>query len=527
MAGTVAGLAVGAAVGVTGGYLGKGSTTSQPWLPSKWDYTADVVVVGFGGAGASTAITASDAGSKVIILEKAPQGQEGGNTRVSGNLWFNPSPASEAIVYLNAMTDGYTIPQDIVSVWADEMGQNADWIKSLGGNPTLASPQSSFCSPEYPDLPGADCSATYFNGPGGWGGSRLWNLLESNVTQRNIQVLYGTPATDLIQNTDTKEILGVKALTGVSATPGTGLGYSGGTEVNVEASKAVVLTCGGFENNQQMIRDYLSRTQMAPDGTPYNTGDGISMGQAVGASLWHMDSQSGMGLGFRHPDSGVNLFVTPGGNAWIYVDGTGSRFVNESATSHHGYEYLNGVWVPMPTPVPAYTIMDSTSMPIDLGSMLGGMSWAVGVLKVSWSTGSVNELAKGWLSKGDTVSDLATAINVDPTALTTTVNDYNKYVAAGTDPDFGRPMSGMKQLVTAPFYALPQSPTILNTQGGPARNKDAQVLDTKGNAIPRLYSSGECGSLYAYRYNGGGNNGESMAFGRIAGRNAAAESPWT
>ena len=56
----------------------------QPWLPPKWDTEADVVVVGFGGAGAATAITAHGLGAKVLMLEKAPEGEEGGNTRVAG-----------------------------------------------------------------------------------------------------------------------------------------------------------------------------------------------------------------------------------------------------------------------------------------------------------------------------------------------------------------------------------------------------------------------------------------------------------
>jgi succinate dehydrogenase/fumarate reductase flavoprotein subunit len=61
-------------------------------LPDKWDFEADVVVVGYGGAGAVAAITAHDAGAKILILEKAPLGQEGGNTRVAGQGWLEPVP---------------------------------------------------------------------------------------------------------------------------------------------------------------------------------------------------------------------------------------------------------------------------------------------------------------------------------------------------------------------------------------------------------------------------------------------------
>ena len=84
----------------------------------------------------------------------------------------------------------------------------------------------------------------------------------------------------------------------------------------------------------------------------------------------------------------------------------------------------------------------------------------------------------------------------------------------------------LNPLVTAPFYAVALSPTMLNTQGGPRRNIKAQIIRPDGSPIPRLYSSGELGSIYSYLYQGTGNIGECFAFGRIAARNAVADSPW-
>ena len=83
--GTVGGLAIGAAAGVAAGSLGLPKTiTSQPWIPAKWDQTADVVVLGFGFAGQSAAITAHDAGADVLVLEKESEALSGGNSRVCG-----------------------------------------------------------------------------------------------------------------------------------------------------------------------------------------------------------------------------------------------------------------------------------------------------------------------------------------------------------------------------------------------------------------------------------------------------------
>jgi predicted oxidoreductase len=84
----------------------------------------------------------------------------------------------------------------------------------------------------------------------------------------------------------------------------------------------------------------------------------------------------------------------------------------------------------------------------------------------------------------------------------------------------------LKPLAEGPFFALELSPSMLNTQGGPRRNGKGQVMRPDGSPLPRLYSAGELGSIYSFLYQGTGNIGECLAFGRISGRNAAAEQPW-
>lgn len=109
--------------------------------------------------------------------------------------------------------------------------------------------------------------------------------------------------------------------------------------------------------------------------------------------------------------------------------------------------------------------------------------------------------------------------------LEATVTRYNTFVAQGEDADFGRNPAWIAAIETPPFYAMELTPCFVNTQGGPRRNEDAQVIGLDGRPIPRLYSAGELGSIYAYNYNAGGNVGECFAFGRVAGRNAAREKP--
>ncbi len=103
---------------------------------------------------------------------------------------------------------------------------------------------------------------------------------------------------------------------------------------------------------------------------------------------------------------------------------------------------------------------------------------------------------------------------------------YSLRVAAGSDP-LGRIPSSMTPIETPPYYAAQVWPIITNTQGGPAHNGKQQILDVYLKPIPRLYAAGELGSFFSHLYQGGGNLGECISSGRIAGGNAVQETPWS
>jgi hypothetical protein len=126
-------------------------------------------------------------------------------------------------------------------VWAEEMGQNNAWVESIGGDPQEHQHQPAGI--EFPDLPGSDCVHKFHHGPV-VGYSNTWDMLARAVRTRDIEILYETPGKELIQHGVTKEILGVRAA-------------RGGKPYYIAGHRAVVLTCGGFENNQELIRNYL------------------------------------------------------------------------------------------------------------------------------------------------------------------------------------------------------------------------------------------------------------------------------
>lgn len=493
-------------------------------VPERWDEEADVVVVGYGGAGAATAITAHDKGADVLILEKAPKGEEGGNTRVSGNCWLTPDKESAAI-YLRAMCGEYTIPEEMVQVWSDEMSKNNDWVKSLGGEPVdinkIKDPNTIH---EFPDLPRAECVHVYHLGPT-IGNEGLWQLLAHCVEKRGIRIFFETPGKRLIQNTTTKEILGI-------------LADKCGRDLAIKARKATVLTCGGFENNREMIRNYLRDLPNAyPKGTPHNTGDGIKMALDIGADFWHMQNIAGPQYSFKLPGRDVTMYPRQfPGNSYIYVAGTGERFVREQGfmvqtpkglvyTVKHGKTLRYGQWTTLPTPNIIYCIFDEKLR--RKGPLYGHNPYKLGWVEVlnlyTWSADNSKEIKKGWIKKAHTIGELGKTLGIDPVKLQDTIDKYNHFVERGRDTDFNRDPETLEPINSAPYYGMRLVPNFVNTQGGPRRNEKAQILKPFGELIPRLYSAGELGSIYSFLYQGGGNVGECLAFGRIAGRNAAAE----
>ncbi len=131
----------------------------------------------------AAAVTAHDLGAKVVILEKAPEGQEGGNTRVAGQGYLNTSSADQAVAYLTALCGPYTVPEAMVQAWAQEMCRNNAWLQALGGDPQEH--QHPPVGIEFPDLPGSDCVHKFHDGPT-YGYSYTWKLFERLVRQRPI-----------------------------------------------------------------------------------------------------------------------------------------------------------------------------------------------------------------------------------------------------------------------------------------------------------------------------------------------------
>lgn len=500
----------------------------------QWDAEYDVVVLGYGGAGANAAVAAYENGAKVLLSEKAPAGLEGGNTQASGQFVMATDDPDQLYTYLTTLMGKFNNwDHEAVRAYCDGCAENFDWMtKTLGGDPEVICPVEHpggmeanmpgwkewenpwglgrkgyvYTWDEFPEYPSsAHClcltaSGTRFD-------RSYYNLCQKAIQDRpDIDVWSGAPGKKLIAD-ENGAVIGV-------------IIEKDGKALRVKANGGVVLATGGFEHNKEMIASFLQQPYVHQQGGLYNDGDGIKMAMAVGADLWHMSNSAGFTWTYKRPNlSTVSIMSGPNSRCGVYVGLGGSRFMDETAAARHGRIDIGGRWISTPMPLPAYVVQDAESLA------------AGNKLVTGFSDGYVDELASGEVLTGETLEELAEAIrksndgkdapDFNTEVFTASIAAYNKRYDAGEDADFGRPFSTMLPVRTGPFYAAKIGPTYFNTMGGPRRNKFGQVIDTDGLAIEGLFSAGELGSIFCDMYNGSGNLGETMVFGRISGTNAA------
>ena len=482
-----------------------------------WDNEADVVIVGYGGAGAAAALTAHDAGAKVLILEKNPEG--GGNTKYSGGSIRTYLDLDQAVDFIETVCEG-TTERAVVETFVRESSRNPEWMTKMGAEIIPAVHRSGdrgfpigLPGAAFPSIRGAEGIGPRVRVKGAreTTGIDLWGVLSRKVAGTGIPILYSSPVKQLLVEKG-------EGVTGIIAA-------SGDRDVKVRARRGVILACGGFEYDQTMHLNYLGQKYFGLCN-PGNTGDGVRLAVDIGADLWHMNAVAAT-FGYKFPefDFAIRHYVHSAG--FIYVDQRGKRFMNETGTDVHA------MWAPTSyidmltlqrTRIPSYVIFDEDTR------MRGAVARADHG-KVSdvyqWSPDNSAEIRKGWIKAAENITDLAYQINIRPDVLQTTVAQYNLQCVGGYDPELGRPPHTLVPIGRSPYYAIEIWPCLFNTQGGPKRNSRAQVLDVRGNPIKRLYSAGELGSLWYRNYPGGGNVSEALAFGRIAGKNAVGEQPVT
>lgn len=499
----------------------------RPWWMPEWDEQTDVVVAGFGASGVAAAIAAREAGLEVVVLEKSPL-EDGGNLGCATcNLHtaMAVSDPTSFVANVKARAMGCLPDETVVDTLFDEMMQLHDWMDGFGFSfyEAPGDTETNFVYRTEDGRPGA--------------GVDFFAALARVAHDKGADVRTSSPLTDLVQDPQTKEVLGAVYVDASGATR------------YLKARQGVIVCTGGYENSPEMQMNYNHAGIFGyPEGTPYNTGDGIRICQKHGADLWHMTGQQWAVSCFKRPSEEIGCAVNmneagqdhidPFNRSYIWVNGKGQRFMDEGLNLCYNADncaYAQWTWDGY-TNLPCWMVFDARvfdNVPLYQGTGYWGMDVSyAGVQKMlAWDNAAA--LDKGWIVKADTLEELASAmvstdpmgheVTVDGEGLAAEVKHWNEMAAAGTDGDFGR-WSPMGLSEEGPYYAIEIAPSVIVTEGGPRRDGMCRTLDLDGAPIPRLYSCGECGSINTSAYLMG-NILEALANGRMAVRDAASLDP--
>lgn len=478
-------------------------TTTVATQTTHWDDAADVVILGAGGGGLAAAITAADAGSSVLVLEVMPDILQSG-TAICGGVVMGAGTSvqraagvSDSIEafdqYLAAVGGGFEDP-DLRRLWAQNAGETIDWLIGLGVEFPVEHLYISGVEREYADVtpPVARGHITSIRS-----GRMIVETLYRAAESRGVRFLFQTRGTRFI--TDAHGMIA-----GVAA-------VQSERTFTIKARRGVVLATAGFSRNQEFIKNFMPKMLTGGSfGSPWQQGDGILMGQALGAQLVNMWIPQAAAMGvITTPDMTPCMVITIWGSPCLMVSQDAKRHFREDLY----YEFMYDKIAEQPGGY-VWTIWDQAV------TDLGGNRIAVPAFSKDLSV----EIEQGWVKTAPSIAALAEITGLEPATLEETVTRYNADMERGEDTEFGKTV-GLAPVAKPPFYAARTVPATCDTAGGLKINPATQVLNAFGQPIPRLYATGSTtGGWRGKIYPGSGTAVSfTIAFGRIAGQNVAAE----
>ncbi|MBT7371867.1 MAG: FAD-binding protein, partial [Gammaproteobacteria bacterium] len=455
------------------------------------------------------AVRAADQGLSALVIEKLPA--LGGTTSLSGGgMWIpnNYKMADEevedsfedALEYMKHATFGQS-EEPLMRAFLENCNDMVSFARELGFN-FMTLPTGAFCD-YYENYPGARTYGRLIfpiptGAPPAGGfflGNYLITSLEKAGRERGVEYMVNTAAQRLVLNDE-------GAVTGV-------LVEHEGKELRIRARRGVLMATGGFSRNEEMVMAFLRAPIYHPCPPPGDTGDGHRMGMAIGADLRNMNESWGWPVYWDPATESPIPAYSPelGKPGSIVVNRKGERFFDEAgpyariirAFQHYdtdGLEYMN---------VPGFVIVDSIYR---MNYPLGGYDPKLPLPK--------------WVSKADTLAELAEQLGIDPAGLEQTVESFNRHAEQGEDPEWHRGASAfdlqtagddsrglvnpcLGPVIEPPFYGAAMWPSVLGTKGGLRINGNGQVRNVWGDSIAGLYATGNCtGSIMGAGYPGGG-----------------------
>ena len=399
--------------------------------------SADILVVGAGGAGMAAAIEAHEASNgkaKVVILEKLPF--VGGTTLLASTAYnaggSKLQPNYSAKDYEAKLLKGFPKADDHdranIRQLAELSGPTADWLVAMGADMSRVINGS--------QMTPADGSAY---------GAMIVPVLKKRVDALGISV---------VTNADVQELV----------TDAAG-------RLQTIPAKAVILAMGGFASNPELVKRFSPQWAGYPSTASVGAeGDGILMAEKLGAKLDNMALAGPQTVAYDTGHGAVSL-TNVRYNGAILVGKTGKRFTNEL-----GNTAVIGADIKKQEGGVAFLIFDRTS--VENAALMKKYE------------------AQGYFVKADTLDELARKLGVDKTNLKATVERWHGFFDKKKDEDFGRTQSMFSRIDKAPYYGQKISPASQTTYGGVERNADGAALKTDGSVIPGLFVAGETADQY-------------------------------
>ncbi|KRO09856.1 fumarate reductase flavoprotein subunit [Paucilactobacillus hokkaidonensis] len=437
----------------------------------------DLVIIGSGATGLTSAVQVAELGLKPVILEKMDK--IGGNTtRASSGMNAAETMPQLQHHIVDSMDEFYddtfagggkqNDPQ-LLRYFTDHSALAIEWLARHDIN-----------LDDVTITGGMNIKRTHRpNSMQPIGGFLVTELLKQ-VTKNKIPLFIGIHVTDLLKDL-TGKINGVQA-------------QIGDKTVKISA-KAVILATGGFGANANLVAKYQPEFKKYPTtNQPGATGDGIQLGTAIGAQAVSMDQIQVHPTVAKVDDHAFLIGEVLRGEGAILVNQAGQRFVNELDTRK--------------------TVTNAIETLNEGGAQL-------------IFNQSVRDRVKavefydriGLVQSSSNLNQLATQIKIDQTKIEQTVATWNQAVAQRSDLQFGRTTGMERQLNVGPYYAIHISPAVHYTMGGLKINAQTQVLDQNNHPIEGLFAGGEvAGGLHGNNRIGGNSIAETVIFGRQAGQ---------
>ena len=442
----------------------------------------DIVIVGGGGAGLSAAISASNLGAKVVLLEK--MAAVGGNTLVSmGGINIPGSDAQVSkkiednpeLYYNDALAGGDgENNKELFKILSENALDTYNWLKEEVGVEFKKDELIHFGGHTVP-------RAAVFKGKYA---VELISKLRKKAEDLGVEIRTGVDAKEIM--TEDKKVVGIKAITE-------------GKTVEFFASKGVIFATGGFSGNIEMRKKYNPQLDERYKTTNQSgiTGDGHTMCEKLGVDFIHMSYIQTFPI--ANPLTGALSHV--GGSRFdgaILVNRSGKRFVEE---------------------LERRDVVSQAILAQDGG--VGYLVWAQEIEEIANRTtenkAEVNSLKRANLFIEGSMEECSKELDINLDALKETINIYNSYVENGKDSEFNR-RGNLIKIEKGPFYIQTVAPAVHHTMGGIKINSENEVLDIEGNIIKGLYAAGEIvGGIHGTNRLGGNAITDILVFGKRAG----------